>query len=298
MKGEKNVKNVLSISALFVLSLLFLSGCQDKGMQAEQTSSSKTAETVKTTASSEQQEQTAVPTLFFHGYSGTINSFKGMLQRLEQEKAGKNELLLTVAADGSIQAQGELSGKADDPMVQVVFSDNQNNEWNQTEWIKNSLVYLKETYGISKVNIIGHSMGGVSALRYLVTYGQDTSLPKVEKFAALGAPFNDFVEENNEQTAEEVLANGPSILSSRYQDYQQNIQNLPSSVSILLVGGQISETDLSDGTVPLSSAFAVAPLLKQHGNSVEEQIIKGAAHSQLHESKEVDQLVSRFIWDR
>lgn len=294
------MKNVLRVSVLAALSLLFLSGCQDKKTQAEQPASSQTetSSTVKKTTDSDQQEQTAVPTLFFHGYSGTINSFKGMLQRLEQEKAGTNELLLTVGADGSVQAQGELSGKADDPMVQVVFSDNQNNEWNQTEWIKNSLVYLQETYDIQQVNIVGHSMGGVSTLRYLVTYGQDTSLPKVEKFAALGAPFNDFVEESGTQTAEDVLENGPSVISSRYQDYQQNIQNLPSSVSILLIGGQLNDTDLSDGTVPLNSSLAVASLLKQNGNPVKEQIVKGVSHSQLHESKEVDQLVRQFIWEK
>ena len=62
-------------------------------------------------------------------------------------------MVLTVGTDGQIQATGDLSGKADNPMVQVLFEDNKNNEWNQAEWIKTCLLYLKENYGIDKVNI-------------------------------------------------------------------------------------------------------------------------------------------------
>ena len=61
-------------------------------------------------------------------------------------------------------------------------------------------------------------------------------------------------------------------------------------------GGQLSLTDLSDGTVPLSSALAVNALLRQRGTQVTSQIIKGenAQHSQLHENPEVDQLLINF----
>ncbi|MGE9641865.1 alpha/beta hydrolase, partial [Escherichia coli] len=52
---------------------------------------------------------------------------------------------------------------------------------------------------VNKANIVGHSMGGVSGLRYLGTYGQDTSLPKIEKFVSIGAPFNDFIDTSQHQ---------------------------------------------------------------------------------------------------
>ncbi len=65
-----------------------------------------------------------------------------------------------------------------------------------------------------------------------------------------------------------------------------------------MIAGQLDETDLSDGTVPLNSALAVYALLKQRGNEIEEKVVTGenASHSMLHENQEVDQLVSRFIW--
>ena len=219
-----------------------------------------------------------------------------MIQRLED--SAQKELTLTVDVNGQVQADGELTKKADNPIVQVLFADNKNNEWNQTEWIKACLTYLQSTYGIDKVNIVGHSMGGVSGLRYLATYGQDQSLPQVQKFVALGAPFNEF-EENSTQSLNDMLKNGPAVTTSRYQDYQQLIGNVPTTIQFLLVGGQLSETDASDGTVPLSSALAVYALLKQNENPVEEKVVEGenAAHSMLHENQEVDRLVQQFVWN-
>ena len=76
------------------------------------------------------------------------------------------------------------------------------------------------------------------------------------------------------------------------------INVVPEKLPILLIGGQLSPTDLSDGTVPLSSALAVNALLRQRGTQVTSQIIKGenAQHSQLHENPEVDQLLIEFLW--
>ena len=94
-------------------------------------------------------------------------------------------------------------------------------------------------------------MGGVSGLRYLGTYGQDTSLPKIEKFVSIGAPFNDFIDTSQQQTIETELKT-VHRKSSRYLDYQEMINVVPEKLPILLIGGQLSLTDLSDGTVPLS----------------------------------------------
>lgn len=291
----KNWRKSGIVGFLLMISVLFISGCQTK----ETSQSSEAAKTVETTqATKEKETQSTTPTLFFHGYSGTVNSFKGMIQRLESSESGKKELTLTVDVNGNVQAEGELSKEADNPMIQVLFVDNKNNEWNQTEWIKDCLSYLQQTYGINQVNLVGHSMGGVSGLRYLATYGQDQTLPKVDKFVAIAAPFNDF-EENNGQSISDELANGPAIASSRYQDYQRLIGNVPTTTQILLIAGQVSETDLSDGTVPLSSALAVYALLKQHGNQVEEKVITGenVTHSMLHENKEVDAFTRQFLWN-
>ncbi|PTO35215.1 hypothetical protein C6P52_15060 [Enterococcus mundtii] len=291
-QNKVNFNRVLSRMVLLVL--LILSGCQTQ----ENKSQKETASTETTVTSQVKPvEKGTIPTLFVHGYKGTVNSFKGMIDRLETESKGQQELTLIVDINGNVQAQGALSKEATNPMIQVLFEDNENNEWNQAEWIRACLIYLQTTDQINKVNIVGHSMGGVSGLRYLVTYGQETTLPQVEKFVALGAPFNDFVDDSGQNLAD-LLGNGPTVVSSRYQDYQTMIGNLPTNTQFLLVAGQLSEVELSDGTVPLNSALAVYALLKQHGNPVMEKVEEGegASHSMLHENEEVDREVSRFLW--
>ncbi|MGC3085761.1 alpha/beta hydrolase, partial [Enterococcus faecium] len=73
----------------------------------------------------------------------------------------------------------------------------------------------------------------------------------------------------------------------------------PITTRFFLIAGQLDETELSDGTVPLNSALADYALLKQRGNEIEEKVVTGekASHSMLHENQEVDQLVSRYIWN-
>jgi uncharacterized alpha/beta hydrolase family protein len=273
---------------LLVGVLFFAVGCAGKKRvnKAQQS-------TIET---SQAATKTSVPTLFIHGYGGGNGSFGGMLTRLNQKT--QKELVLTVSPTGTVQAAGQLTGKADNPSVQILFADNQNNEWNQAEWLKNCLRYLGETYSIKQVNLVGHSMGGVSAMRYLTTYGADASLPAVDKFVGIAAPFNNFVELSQGESMEELLTNGPSVQSERYADLAGGIANVSPEMQVLLIAGDVQDGSLSDGTVPEADALSTAALLKNHGNSVTEKVFYGkqAQHSQLHENPEVDQAVADFLW--
>ena len=140
-------------------------------------------------------------------------------------------------------------------------------------------------------------MGGVSGLRYLMTYPNDDTQPQVIKFVAIGAPFNDFLDTSETQSIQELLKNGPNEYSSRYQDYQNLAGNLDKKIQILLLVGQLNQNTFNDETVPTTSALSVNALLSQT-NKVSTQIFYGAnaQHSQLHENKEVDKAVADFLW--
>jgi uncharacterized alpha/beta hydrolase family protein len=259
--------------------------------------------TISTTAQAKTKktvyQKSSTPTVFFHGYDGTAGSFDGMMSRITKLGAAKKELVITINADGTLgTVTGELSHKKNNPMVQVLFADNENNEWNQAEWVKTTLSYLRDTYQVKKVNLLGHSMGGVDILRYLGNDGADKTLPTVQKFVSLGAPFNEFVDTSTEQTVDDLLQNGPTTDHSRYTDYQSMIGNIPSKMKVLLVAGQMSATDLSDTMVPVTSALAVHALLTQNGNQVQYKIMMNTKHSGLHESKTVDKTVSKFLWGK
>lgn len=290
-EGLKGMKKVFL--SIFVMMIVFLLvGCgNNQTKDSEKTSVSAVAKKKVKDAYSKSD----VPTIFIHGYGGTINSFGGMIERLTNEGKTKKEMLITVQSDGTLKVDGQLSKTKNNPSVQVLFTANKDNEWNQTEWIYGVLKYLKQQ-GVDQVNLVGHSMGGVSSLRYLTTYNQPSDAPTIKKFISIGAPFNDFTESS--ESIDDVLANGPDVQASRYLDYSNGIENVPNKLPILLLAGKLNVDTATDGTVPLNSALATYSLLKTHGNPIKYQIFTGpnAQHSQLHENLEVDKAVANFLW--
>lgn len=237
-------------------------------------------------------------TLFFHGYGGTKHSMGGIIQRLCSRYQATHTLDLTVNTDGTIQTSGTFE-QADKPvLINVLFADNKNNEWNQAEWIYQALQFVKAQYHVEKVNVVGHSMGGVSLFRFLETYQNQGELPTVEHFISIAAPFNEFLDTSNEQSVDDLLQQGPTQISPRYQDFQNNIANFPKNVQVSLFAGQLTASDLSDGTVPLTSALAVNQLLSSQQIPVETFVFKGilAQHSALHANPKVDKKIAEILW--
>lgn len=248
---------------------------------------------------STQNEVKSYPvTLFFHGYGGTKHSMGGMIQRLCSRYQATHTLDLTVNTDGTIQTSGTFEQAAKPVLINVLFADNKNNEWNQAEWIYQALQFVKAQYHVEKVNVVGHSMGGVSLFRFLETYQNQGELPTVEHFISIAAPFNEFLDTSNEQSVDGLLQQGPTQISPRYQDFQNNIANFPKNVQVSLFAGQLSASDLSDGTVPLTSALAVNQLLSSQQIPVETFVFKGilAQHSALHANPKVDKRIAEILW--
>ena len=263
-------------------------------------------ETAPKAAHSNQKQVTTTPkevkaypvTLFFHGYGGTKHSMGGMIQRLCSRYQAKHTLDLTVNTDGTIQTSGTFEQAEKSVLINVLFADNKNNEWNQAEWIYQALQFVKAQYHIEKVNVVGHSMGGVSLFRFLETYQNQGELPTVEHFISIAAPFNEFLDTSNEQSLDQLLQQGPTQISPRYQDFQNNIANFPKNVRVSLFAGQLSTSDLSDGTVPLTSALSVNQLLSSRQIPVETFVFKGilAQHSALHANPKVDKKIAEILW--
>lgn len=292
---------------LMVLSIMII-GCgsnkqigsvNEKQLKNDSTSS-ETSEENKSSSEmpdTSSTDEAGTPTLFIHGYGGTDFTFNGMISRFETEGYGEKGASLTVQPDGSISEAGDWQNDAVAPFIQVLFADNKNNEWNQADWIKAVLVYLKTIYQIEEVNIIGHSMGGVSSFRYLVAYGNEETQPTVKNFVAIGAPFNDFVTGNENQTLEDLKQNGPLIFSGRYSEFSTAIQQYPAATKMLNIVGDVEDGSKSDGTVSLSSGLSIGYLMQSNKRDYHEETVNGekASHSQLHENNEVDKLVIDFL---
>ncbi|MFC6348537.1 alpha/beta fold hydrolase [Vagococcus carniphilus] len=244
-------------------------------------------------------EKTSIPTVFIHGYSGNKQTMKSMMERFEEKDFAEEELLIEVASDGQIidKKPKKEDFKKNNPMIRLVFEDSKSHQWNQADWIQKALSYLKTTYQVKEVNLVGFSMGGISSLLYLETYTNDSMQPKVNKVATIGAPFNDFIE-NSHQGLEDILENGPENTSDQLVNYENQIDNIPKNISFLLIGGQKSDSEPSDGTVPLSSSLGIYSLLEKNQYKVKSEVIFGvnAAHSSLRKNEDVDKYLSNFLW--
>ena len=94
----KNLCKRATAAALVLISLFALSGCQTTKINTTEVSDKE-----KTAESSKVIEKTTIPTLFFHGYSGTENSFKGMLRRLEKNQQAVKGVLAVAKLDNEVE---------------------------------------------------------------------------------------------------------------------------------------------------------------------------------------------------
>lgn len=240
-----------------------------------------------------------IPTFFFHGYAGTKNSFKGMIQRLEKEEQAKLTTQITVTKDGKLKIKSKKKSNKR-PLIQVIFADNKSGISNQEKWITSVLTWGKQ-HGMTKVNIIGHSMGGVSSLQTLLSEPKDT-LPEVVHFISLGANFNGFETQEATETVTEMLTSGPRKQTGFFQQLQQNLHKFPKETQWLSIGGLLEkdQPNQGDGTVPLNSALGLHAFAVKNHLHHQYVIVEGplAQHSMLHENPEVDKLVAKFLWEK
>ncbi|MCI2254558.1 alpha/beta fold hydrolase [Domibacillus sp. PGB-M46] len=134
-----------------------------------------------------------IPTIIMHGFTGDAKTFKTMRQVYKQNGTiGENYGELTMSKDGK-KITGHLkrvdvAGPGEEgytrPVVNFLFKDNTASLQKQTVWFKDMVNYTKNFYGAKKVNIIGHSMGGLVATRYIV----DTGGKDINKLVTLDSP--------------------------------------------------------------------------------------------------------------
>ncbi len=85
-----------------------------------------------------------------------------MLERFQDDHGwGQKVLEIYVRQDGSVEHKGELpDDPSSTPFVQVIFEDNRASLEKQAVWLENAMKFLHHEYGVEKINIVSHSMGG------------------------------------------------------------------------------------------------------------------------------------------
>ena len=243
--------------------------------------------------------QSTTPTLFFHGYGSSANAERHMTE--SAKKAGVTETIIQANVDrkGQVTIRGRIPKGAINPIVMVQYEDNRNPDYLQdAAYAKAVVEKLKQAYGFQEMKMVGHSMGNMSILYYLLEYGSEENLPKLIKQVNLANHVAGLENWNLPSNLTLDPKTGqPSAMNEQYQKLTGLREVYPDKqIDVLNIYGDIGGN--TDGSVLNISSKALKYLLINHAKSYKEVKIsgRGGQHSRLHENSEVDQLLIDFLW--
>lgn len=247
--------------------------------------------------------QDRTPTLFLHGYSGTINSMKYLVNVAEDHRVTQDVVIAYVNRDGDVTFEGKMSKNAINPIIQVVLEDNTQVDLNENAlWIRNVIEKLQQKYHIKDFNVVAHSMGNVSFAQYMLDYGSDRTLPQLKKQVNIAGTFNGVIGLNEEFNEIQVDRNGkPSRMNPPYQEFMQ-LKSVykGKQIEVLNIFGDVLDGTHSDSRVSNSSSKSLKYLLGDSPKRYKELKYEGdeAQHSALHHNPEVANDMIRFLWSK
>ena len=243
--------------------------------------------------------QSTTPTLFFHGYGSSVNAEKHMTNAAVKVGVTKTVIRADVDRDGKVSLTGDIPKGVINPIIQVQYADNRNPK-KTGEYAKAVVDKLQSTYGFKKMNMVGHSMGNMSILNYVLENSTDEKAHRLQKqvdianhvagLEGMNLPENLTL---NPETGE------PNKMNAGYQRFLGLREVYPEhQVDILNIYGDIGGE--TDGSVKNVSSLALKYLVKDRAKSYWEVKFTGpkAQHSQLHENDEVDKVLIDFLWGK
>ncbi|EHN59044.1 MULTISPECIES: alpha/beta hydrolase [Oenococcus] len=245
----------------------------------------------------------SVPTLYLHGFGGTANSSNDMIAYAVKHQGATKVLTARVSPFGKVHLQGSWPKNAKQPLIQVLFQNNRNGNYNEDgRWLRNILQDLRKNYQIKRVNVVAHSMGNLALMYYQLADGNNPRLPQINKQVDIAGHFDGIVGIDDQPNRNRLLAKGrPRYLNSYYRVMLARRNRFPENrVDILNIFGNLENGSNSDGDVTNVSARSLKYLLNGRYKSYREVEIKGrqAQHSRLHRNNQVNRLIGRFLWNK
>lgn len=278
MKTKTRSKFLTKIIPVLLTAGLFLTACQKPLTKAEK---------------KEQAKETV--TFFFHGYGSSINAEKHMANAARQAGKSNEVLEATVAENGSVKIKGKLAKNPKNPIVLVGFSDNRNPDYHKDGWYAYKAVKAaQKKLGFSKMNLVGHSMGNMAISYMIMDYSAKKNFPTIKKQVDIAGHFNGIVGMDKNSP---IDASGkPKKMNSTYQELIKLRQVYPKGIDVLNIYGDTGKK--SDGRVYNNSSKSLKYLLVKAKSYKELKITgKGGQHSRLHENRQVDQVLQKFLWE-
>ncbi|MGT2718530.1 alpha/beta hydrolase [Streptococcus oricebi] len=245
--------------------------------------------------------QSTRPTLFFHGYGSSARAEEHMTSAAREAGVTKTIIRANVDRNGQVTLSGKIPKGAINPIVQVNYEDNRNPDFpKDASYAKAIVSKLQELYHFQEMNMVGHSMGNMSILYYLLEHSQDEGLPQLQKQVNIANHVNGLEGMDlPEGLTLDAQTGQPNKMSRNYQTLLGLREIYPQEqVDVLNIYGDYKNG--SDGSVLNSSSLSLKYLLVDNAKSYQEKKITGplAQHSKLHENPEVDKVLIDFLWGK
>lgn len=242
----------------------------------------------------------ATPTLFLHGWGSSVNAEHQMTNAIVKSNISNNITQAIVDKKGKVKLIGQINRNSKNPLIEVGFLNNRtSNYFENGQWLKNVLIKLKETYSIEKVNLVGHSMGNMAIMYYLLANSSQKKVPQINKIIDIAGHFNGIIGLNDQPHQHQLNNKGkPDHLNLEYRRLLPLKKTFPNNIKVLNIFGDKNNGTNSDGSVTNSSSQSLRYLVAERANSYREKKVIGlqGQHSKLHESKQVDQILINFLW--
>lgn len=162
---------------------------------------------------------------------------------------------------------------------------------------------LQQRYNIKKINMVGHSLGNISIIYYMLDNGQNKQMPQLQKQVDIaghfaGLDFKGLPAAITQPAGLKLDKNGkPNKMNATYRQMTKARKVYPKNqVAVLNIIGNIGGH--TDGRVPNVSSLSLKYLVGSRAKSYRVLTIKGknAQHSKLHNNKQVDRALINFLW--
>lgn len=242
-----------------------------------------------------------IPTFYLHGYAGTGNSMKLLVNSAYQSDKEKDVVKAKVSRNGIVTFVGDLNFNSKNPIIDIILEDNTNKDLTKNaQWIRNVIAATMTQYHFDKFNFVAHSMGNQSFSYYMLNYGNDQHLPTLNKQISLAGNFNGEVDINGLDLDITLNNQGkPNLMLRDYKDLLPMKQQYSKDAHVLNIYGDIGDGTHSDGRVTNVSSKSLEYLLGDRIASYETFKVTGpkAEHSELHDNEKVIDKINAFLWE-
>ena len=247
--------------------------------------------------------QSTTPTLFFHGGGSSYHAEEHMVNAAKKAGVTSTVLRADVANNGKVTLHGSMHKGAINPIVEVNYDNNRQLDFNKHgEYATNVVKALQKRYRITKINMVGHSLGNISIIYYMLQNGKNQNMPQLQKQVDIaghfaGLNFKQVPAAIQQPVGMKLNKDGkPNEMNATYRQMTEIWQTYPKGqVAVLNIIGDVGNH--SGGTVDNVSSLSLKYLVAARAKSYRVLKITGkdTQHSKLHNNTQVDKALINFL---